>query len=229
MAAVQCLFVHGWGYDRDFWVPLAACLAARMPGEQHFVDLGFRGRPQTPRLDPAQARIAIGHSLGFPWLLREEIACQALIAINGFSRFTAADHWPGVPPRPLARMRRQFARQPRAVWADFRARCGDVADDGDTDFDLARMAQGLDWLAEWDLRDARLPGSSPVPTLALAGEADQIVPPALSRASFARPGCRLHWRAGGDHLLPRSAPHWCAQRIAGHIAAHLNTSGAERR
>ena len=241
MAAVQLLFAHGWGYDRHFWAPLAERLAERLPGqppgEQRFIDLGFRGPAQTPQLDPTRPRVAIGHSLGFAWLLREGIACDALVAINGFTRFTADERgdWPGVAARPLARMRRQFARQPQAVWADFRDRCGagDGNGDGDgdsngqcdgdqPDFDLARMSEGLGWLADWDLRDARLPAPTPVPTLvptpvptlALAGDADRIVPPALSRASFAGPDCRLEWRSGGDHLLPRSAPDWCAERIA---------------
>ncbi|WP_369073283.1 alpha/beta fold hydrolase, partial [Bordetella pertussis] len=51
----------------------------------------------------------------------------------------------------------------------------------------------------------------------LAGTADPIVPPALTRAQFG--ACAgLHWRDGGGHLLPASDPDWCAGRIRAFLA-----------
>jgi pimeloyl-[acyl-carrier protein] methyl ester esterase len=210
---MKLVFVHGWGFDRHFWLPLAN----RLPGEQLFVDLGFRGEPQLPDLPEAsdggeEPVIAVGHSLGSLWLLHERpFHWDALIAINGFRRFSAEPEWPGVAPRLLARMRKQFTRDPRAVWDDFRIRCGDDRAD-ERELDANAMLDGLDWLAGWDAREQR----DGAPVLALAARNDEIVPAELSSASFAND--QLHWHSAGDHLLPRSAPDWCAAQITPWLA-----------
>ena len=78
------------------------------------------------------------------------------------------------------------------------------------------MAQGLAWLGDWDERD-RL-SSLQVPVLALAAKDDPIVPEEMSRASFPEgSGIRLDLRDTGGHLLPRSVPSWCAERIHGFL------------
>ncbi|WP_222852619.1 alpha/beta fold hydrolase, partial [Bordetella pertussis] len=70
-------------------------------------------------------------------------------------------------------------------------------------------------LREADERQAL--AASRLPLLALAGTADPIVPPALTRAQFG--ACAgLHWRDGGGHLLPASDPDWCAGRIRAFLA-----------
>ncbi len=70
-------------------------------------------------------------------------------------------------------------------------------------------------LREADERQAL--AASRLPLLALAGTADPIVPPALTRAQFG--ACAgLHWRDGGGHLLPASDPGWCAGRIRAFLA-----------
>ncbi len=200
------LFVHGWGFSADFWQPLRQrlngipCLAW---------DLGFHGAPNRPLPAADGPVVAVGHSFGLLWLLKEHpLPWRALVSINGFSRFTRADDFPqGVAPRLLERMAARLEEAPAAVHRDFLARCGmeAAASDG---LDPARLAWGLSALAGWDCRAA-----APV-DLALCGRQDPIVPPAMSEALFAP--ALAKWRDGG-HLLPLSDPDWCARQLTAYL------------
>ncbi|AKU92011.1 alpha/beta fold hydrolase [Vulgatibacter incomptus] len=199
------VLAHGWGFAPSFWAPMSAALRGV---ETVAVDLGFRGPPSLPELPADRPLVGVGHSLGFAWLLRER-PWDGLVAINGFPRFTRGEGFPeGVHPRLLDRMRSRLRERPAEVAGDFLRRCG--VDDPEV-HDLApdRLAEGLDWLAEWDLREAL--GAHHGALLALAGDADPIVPEAMSRASFPA-GC-LRVREEAGHLLPWSHPEWCASEL----------------
>ncbi|MDQ2105428.1 alpha/beta fold hydrolase, partial [Azospirillum isscasi] len=64
---------------------------------------------------------------------------------------------------------------------------------------------------DWDAREA-LAG----PALALAGAQDPIVPPAMTEQALS--GIDTAWHPEGGHLLPLTAPGWCAERIAAFAA-----------
>ena len=193
------LMLHGWGYDRHFWQPLREKLK-----DWHSVvwDLGFFGEKSMPSL-PDGDIVAIGHSYGLIWLLQHRpIKWRKLIGINGFTRFTTVDGFAGVDPDQLAALSRSLAEQPAATLANFRQRQGwrgplpeiikhDV------------LGGALEDLGQWDHRDAAI-------DLALCGENDRLLPPAMSRACF--PEKVLHWHPG-RHLLPVEDPEWCAARI----------------
>lgn len=184
------LLVHGWGFDARLWDAVRDRLPEGMTVQA--LDLGFFGAPDLEV--PEAVDVAAGHSLGLLWLLtRRPCRWRRLVSINGFPRFTAAPDFPdGVPPRLVARMRRRLETDPEAVLTDFRARCG--AGPADRAPDPVRLAEGLALLAEGDGR-AHVP---PVGIAALAGEADPVVPPAMTAAAF--PGaCMI---AGAGHLLP---------------------------
>lgn len=203
--------VHGWGCDALLWrdvVPLLDGLDVEV------ADLGFFGRPALPA-PCAAPRIAVGHSLGaLWWLALTGLPWRALVAINGFARFTAAaDFAAGVPPRVLERMRRRFAEAPAAVLAEFHAACGgSPAAMPALPVDTGPLAAGLGLLAASDGRAVLGERSGDV--WALATRDDAIVPPAMSSAAFAAlPAGRLHWLDAGGHLLPRSQPQACAALI----------------
>lgn len=208
------LFVHGWGFDRHFWQPLIRALPTTHPIVTY--DLGFRGAESRQPLSPCEEYIAIGHSLGFMWLAQhlndEQIIAR--IAINSFSRFTDDASWPqGVPARELQLMQRQFKRHPKKTWQQFLQRTSTSIPETITQsaMDNDMMQAGLQWLAEWDVR-AALQHNRPM--LALCGEVDNVVPCALSSASFGNlPYCKQIWHPTGDHLLPIHQSHWCAQQI----------------
>lgn len=215
--------LHGWGYDAGLWrevVPLLADYTVDTP------DLGFFGKKSalvTRRDDAQNPRIpflAVGHSLGaLRWLVAEEAAWDALVIINGFPRFTAADDFPqGVAPRVLARMQRRFAQTPAEVLSEFQNACG--VPGPPLPADTRALAQGLDFLATADgrtrlaqrLKDIHL----------LASRDDAIVPAALSEAAFAAlPAAQMHWCDRGNHALPLTRPQDCAALIRA-VAAGLS-------
>lgn len=204
------VFVHGWGLDAGFWAPLRRALPE---AEAAAVDLGFTGTPCLA-LPEGRRLVLVGHSLGFAWALRQPVAWTGLVSIGGFARFAkAADFANGTPVRVIERMRARLLAEPHSVWRDFLRRCGGGGAACDT-LDAERLARGLDWLAAWDERAALAAARAPL--LALAAEDDAIVPAAMARDSF--PEACLRLTPGGGHLLPSSAPAWCA----GHIRDFLS-------
>jgi pimeloyl-[acyl-carrier protein] methyl ester esterase len=195
------LLVHGWGFDAGFWAPLRAALPEL---DAAAWDLGFTGSGCRPPLPAGRPVIAVGHSFGFLWLLREQpVAWQRLVSINGFPRFTRGADFPqGVAPRLVDRMMARLSDDPHGVHAEFMARCG-AARSSPPEFRPAALRDGLDGLAHWDERPATA-------DLALAGQADPIVPAAMSEASFA--AHTIAWHPGG-HLLPLEDPAWCAAQL----------------
>lgn len=203
------VLAHGWGFDRQVWDDVRSRLAPSHRVET--IDFGFFGAV-SPAPTLAEPVIAVGHSLGACWWLAQSpIPWRRLLAINGFPRFTeAADYAPAVAQRVLARMRKAFAQNPAGVLAEFRAACG--APPAPDAFDAARLADGLDWLAQWDGR-ARL-AERAADVWALAGADDPIVPAGMSRAALAcLPAGHLAFAAAPGHILPLTAPNLCAQWI----------------
>lgn len=193
------ILLHGWGYDASFWQPMIDA----MPGaECRTWDLGFFGAPSF--LPPERDAIAVGHSYGMLWLLRQRpFAWKGLVSINGFSRFAQTPDLPqGVPLAQIDRLTASLEEDAPGCLAGFRQRCGDMVPPPETP-NAERLLDSLGHLRDWDERPA-LPG------LALCGETDKVVPAPLSRALF--PEEITGWHAGG-HLLPRQDPEWCAGEI----------------
>ena len=201
------LLVHGWGFDRHFFDPLVECLPQFTCVT---IDLGFTGNPIMPALDGEAPTLAVGHSMGFMWLLRQKPAkWRGLVGINAFPRFTETEEYrPAQPVRVLELMQEQYFRKPDRATADFMSMCGNT--EALKSFDTNRMAESLTWLADWDEREAL--ANEPAPVFALAGKADQIVLPAMTEAGFGG-AAPIQWHDGG-HLLPMEDPAWCAERLA---------------
>lgn len=216
-AAPRLALVHGWGTDSEMWAPILQELSGL---DAVTFDLGFFGRPRLPRLGRRGDVIAVGHSLGFLWLLHERpFAWRAMVSICGFSRFTRGPDFPvGVAPRVIERMAAKLPRDPASVVAEFRRRCGCPALERTRRMDAARLGEGLSWLARWDER-ATL-DAEPAPVLALFARDDQVVPEALSMRVFEdREGVSVASSADGGHALPLTRPAWCAARIKTFVEA----------
>lgn len=214
-AAPLLLLVHGWGLGPGVWHGVRRAL----PGWRcHTLDLGFFGPPrlQVPEGSPV---LAVGHSLGFLWLLHHlerapwREACVGLVSIAGFSRFVRGDPFPnGVAPRILARMQQ---RLPDAVTEVLQAFCrqgGWPALSLPEGVDAAALGEGLTWLREWDERAVLAAWDKPV--WALAARDDQIVPAALTDDCFRS----VEWLAEGGHLLPLTQPERCANLLRGALS-----------
>jgi len=209
------VFLHGWGFDASTWKALRPYLDG---WEILAADAGYFGRPAVPALPPAY--VTVGHSLGAMRSLEEGGGCRGRVLINGFARFSAAADFPaGVAPRVLDRMLARLAADPAAVVGEFRRRCGAGAPDAAGGMDAAALAADLRCLRDGDARAAWR--SRGLPARVLAGEADPVVAPALTRASF---GDDVAWCAGGGHLLPLTHPEWCA----GHIRSFAHEVAAAR-
>jgi pimeloyl-[acyl-carrier protein] methyl ester esterase len=202
------LFAHGWAFDSSIWDAVRTRLA---DWPQVMFDANYFGTaPDSATLTGPV--VAIGHSHGVMRLLAQlPPQCSAVVSINGFSRFSAGPDFPaGTPTKLLDRMITRFQQDPLAVLNTFRERCGADA----TEPAMLSGALGADLLAlRQDDQRASLQNVS-VPLLALASTDDPIVTPALTHAVFdGHEHTDLRWHEGGGHLLPLSAPDWCADRI----------------
>ena len=168
------VFIHGWSMGPEIWSPITQ----RLNGHAiQRADMGFRGTPAKPEAD---APLVVAHSLGLMWaLVNLPRPWAGAIVINGFTRFSRTDGFPGVEPRLLARMRSRLDADPAGVVGEFLTRCG-VTEPNLQNLDTARLGEGLDWLAQWDQRQAFAALNCPL--LALAGRADPIVTADHSRA-----------------------------------------------
>lgn len=203
--------VHGWGFDASFWDPLKAELP-----ESRFLtaDLGFRAAPRLPDPPLGTRLVAVGHSLGVPWLLRHRFDWSALVAINGFTRFCRGPGFPhGWPARLVERMCALLYDDAEKVHADFIRRCGQCRP-ADGLLNVEPLADGLRWLKDWDERPALLRCDRPL--LALAGALDSVASPELTRDCFA--AADLRWCEDGGHLLPITHAQWCAGQIRALLA-----------
>lgn len=206
---MKLVFVHGWGFDASVWRDVRAGLPEF---DCDSVDLGFFGKPRAAQPNGEDV-IAVGHSLGFLWLLHERpFPWRALVSVSGMPRFTKApDYRFGVDARLLEATRTRFAQAPAETLADFLTRCGATGVNGSR-ADVTRLDEGLVWLKEWDAR-ATLDAEA-APLLALYAEDDAIVPKDLSENIFGgRAKTARAVAADGGHALPVNRAGWCAARI----------------
>lgn len=226
----KLLFVHGWGFGPGFWRPLIRSLKN---WETQTLDLGFYG---TPRLEipDDQPWIAIGHSTGFLWILRQlgqhpwPSHCLGLIAFMGFSRFVRGPDFPhGVDRRILNKMAGELTRDSNLVLDQFmalggvnRPLAGLRAQGNET-----MLAQGLDWLTTWDERQTLNQWTRP--WLALAQRDDGIVSESMTLDCFGNLppvlAGGLHWFDRGGHFMPLiTQPEPYAATVSTFLSQHFS-------
>lgn len=205
---MHLVLVHGWGFNASFWEPLIAQLGDATLTR---IDLGFVAGGQADAPDWPDEAIAVGHSLGVLWLLKEGRGrFKGLVSLQGFDRYC-----PHVPKARVMALQRGLERDPAGTMEAFWRSCGAPDFAAPSALDVARLREGLDWLLHWDAEDLRKNLRCPV--LSLATRDDVIVPPAMSEAVWGKDN--VIWLPGGGHALPRSHPDWCAK----HVAEFANT------
>jgi pimeloyl-[acyl-carrier protein] methyl ester esterase len=196
------VLVHGWGFHAGIWADFVAHLDG---AAITLVDLGFvAGGPKGAADWPADA-VAVGHSLGLAWLLRQGSGrFRALVSVQGFDCFCCH-----VAPSRIAALKRGLERDPGGTMQAFWRSCGAAGFALPETIDAARLDEGLDWLMHWDARRAK--DELPCPVLALAARDDPIVPPSMTEAIWSDAG--IEWSQNGGHVLPLRHPRWCAHHV----------------
>lgn len=199
---MHLVLVHGWGFHAGIWTDMLT----HVPGvEATLIDLGFvEGGPQGAADWPA-GTVAVGHSLGLLWLLRQGRGrFRAVVSVQGFDCFCCH-----IPSSRVASMQRGLKQDPGATLESFWQASGAPHFASPTALNIARLAEGLDWLLDWDAGDIRAELACPV--LALAARDDVIVPPSMTAAIW--PEANTVWSPDGGHVLPVKHPEWCARHI----------------
>jgi pimeloyl-[acyl-carrier protein] methyl ester esterase len=197
------VLVHGWGFNASLWQPLIAQLGA---AETTLVDLGFiEGGEGCGNQEWPEDAIAVGHSLGVLWLLKQEQArFRGLVSIQGFDRYC-----PHVPKSRVVALKRGIDRDPAGTMEAFWRSCAAPEFAPATALNTDRLREGLDWLIQWDAEDARK--SLRCPVLSLATRDDVIVPPAMTETIWGSEN--VVWQPEGGHALPIRFPKWCAAHV----------------
>lgn len=195
------VLVHGWGFHAGIWTDFVAHLG---DAEVTLVDLGFvTGGPKGQEQWPEDA-IAVGHSLGALWLLKQERPFRALVSVQGFDCFSRY-----VDPSRIKALQRGLERDPGGTLQAFWRSCGAAGFALPEALNVPRLTEGLDWLMQWDASKAKQ--RLEIPMLALATRDDPIVPPAMTEAIWNDLG--VTWSEDGGHVLPMRHPRWCARHI----------------
>ena len=196
------VLVHGWGFHAGIWADFVRQLDG---AEITLVDLGFLSGGSPRKADWPPDAIAVGHSLGLLWLLREGGGrFKGLVSIQGFDCFSCY-----IAPSRVEALKRGLGRDPYGTLEGFWRSCGAPGFALPEALNVARLGEGLDWLMHWDARKAKDELACPV--LALASRDDPIVPVSMSEAIWKDKG--IAWSQDGGHVLPLRHPNWCARHV----------------
>jgi len=198
---MRFVLVHGWGFHAGIWDEFVK----HLPGaEIARVDLGFiRGGPKGVS-DWPEDSIAVGHSLGLLWLLKQgKGRFRAVVSIQGFDCFSCY-----IPKSRVLGMQRTLERDANTTLRAFWRACGAEPFAAGDALNVGALATGLDWLGSWDARAEK--AALTCPTLALASRDDAIVSPSMSETLW---NGDVIWSETGGHALPLLRPGWCTSQI----------------
>ncbi len=223
--------LHGWGFGRHAFDPVAESLAARHRLVR--VDLPGCGASRPDRVGADLDAMAVsvlqvaprpavwlGWSLGGLVALaaarRHPAAVAGVILVAASPHFPALDAWPGIEAATLAGFARELDRDPAGVHDRFlrfqlagsarsrpalRALRAAVALDGLPE--AGSLRAGLEILAATDLRAAL--GALSCPVAAILGRADPLVPEGIA-PQLRREGVAVTRVAGAGHAPFASHP-----------------------
>ena len=210
---MHVVLVHGWGFNASIWTPLIAQLGN---AAVTLVDLGFVAGAPSEALPSEDAdwpgdAIAVGHSLGVLWLLKQGgRRFRGLVSCQGFDRYCSH-----VPKSRVTALKRGIDRDPAGTMDAFWRSCEAPGFAPASALKADRLREGLDWLIQWNAEDIRKTLRCPV--LSLATQDDVIVPPAMSEAIWGKEN--LVWMPEGGHVLPQRLP----ELVAKHVIEFANT------
>ena len=222
MAAIEVVAQHGWGFGAWCWDDWRAVMPADFA--LHCLDRGYFG-PATIDV-PSRPQILIVHSLGLH-LLTPDLAAGAgaIVVLGGFRHFHPEDERLARRSRhAVEKMALRLGREPRALLADFYARCGMAQARAQDELDIERLYGDLMLLQEHELDMDFL--QTGVPVRIIHGAEDRIVP--LAKAGQLHelvPGSALTVLPGAGHALPITHIRECWRVVEDDWRARYPASG----
>lgn len=209
----RLLFVHGWGFSKEFWQPVTDLL---QDFYIDYIDLGYLNDQQISddelqSIKKHQDRIiAIGHSLGFLYLLKQfPLNFHHYVAINSFLRFSKVDDFgSGVSLRVLQRMSKGVEKDSFSVLFQFYKQC-QYLQEPTAMLNKEQLKTGLEWLETDDLRSNLSDIANKLTVI--ASDQDPVVSKEMTKESFKEHP--VQWVTDTTHLLPITKPVLCAKTI----------------
>ena len=121
-------FVHGWGFDKNFWKPLMNSLKMKKIDRNYsfnFLELGFLDKKKKSKLENFEGnKIFVVHSYGFNWIIEKKIKCDLIINFFGLPVFIDKGKNSKKKILILDKMIEAFKNNPFKVLESFYKNCG---------------------------------------------------------------------------------------------------------
>ena len=172
------VFCHGFGFDNNFWEPIAPYFSHE---KCSFIDLGYFKNGIEPQYLYNQRIIGIGHSIGLSKLLSMYHNFDYLIGLNSFINFLGSNQAIYEKrKKELQALRSSLLKDIDSTLRKFYFQCGAeelIKCNDFSNLDLDLILFDLQWLQ----KEYNLPE---VPTLILSSDDDIIVPNAITSDNF---------------------------------------------
>ncbi len=200
---MQLVFIHGWAFSPDIWLPIQQ----NLPGQSFTnVDLGYFQHPATLVNTLPDNALYIGHSLGVLWALEHVYKkMSGLVSISGFDCF-----YQHVPAKNIALMKYGIKKNTNIQLASFARQCGLGIQPAHAVTQKETLLDGLNTLSKSDCSKQRK--ELAIPILPLASTDDAIVSASMTEKIWK--DYNIQWNENGGHILPLKEPEWCALHIS---------------
>ena len=119
-------FIHGWGFDKNFWLPAAKYLEQNdLTKSLFYIDLDFFGSSSENIIQTnSKMNIFITHSYGLCWFLEKKIDCRGILNFFSAPSFINYQKNPKKVITTLDLMIKKFENSPILVLEEFYKKCG---------------------------------------------------------------------------------------------------------
>ena len=126
MKNINIFFIHGWGFNKSFWYPLAKELEkVDRKFNFNYIDLGFFSKKKKINIKSLlKINILIVHSYGFNYFINSNINCDAVLNFFGSPIFLENNSENSKEIDLLKLMIKKFKNNPSKVLNDFYRKCG---------------------------------------------------------------------------------------------------------
>ncbi len=119
-------FIHGWGFDKNFWLPTTKYIKKNnLIKSLFYIDLDFFGSNSKNIINTnSRINVFITHSYGLHWFLEKKINCLGLLNFFSAPSFINFQKNPKKVEKTLDLMIKKFHRSPNFVLEEFYKNCG---------------------------------------------------------------------------------------------------------